>query len=134
MEVNMKTAKNYRLSNSTIEQIEWLAKRAPSATATDVIESVVREKYESERRKIRVKAVKTKGEKYNLVADKMVLATINQAVLDATKSHKRQLLANDGADMNVIGVVFLATAIAKNAYVKWNRNPRCLALINPQAE
>ena len=130
----MKTAKNYRLSNSTIEQIDWLAKRAPSATATDVIESVVREKYESERRKIRVKAVKTKGEKYNLVADKIVLATINQAVLDATKSHKRQLLAEEGADMNVIGVVFLATAVAKNAYVKWNRNPRCLALISPQAE
>ena len=130
----MKTAKNYRLSNSTIEQIDWLAKRAPSATATDVIESVVREKYESERRKIRVKAVKTKGEKYNLVADKMVLATINQTVLDATKSHKRQLLAEEGADMNVIGVVFLATAVAKNAYVKWNRNPRCLALISPQAE
>jgi len=81
-----------------------------------------------------MKAVKTKDDKYNLVADKMVLATINQAVLDATKSHQRQLLAEEGADMNVIGVVFLATAVAKNAYVKRNHNPRCLALINPQLE
>ncbi|HUI87365.1 MAG TPA: hypothetical protein VLX61_01445 [Anaerolineales bacterium] len=130
----MKTAKNYRLNDSTIEQIEWLAGRSPHTTATDVIENVVREKYESERRKIRVRAVKARGDKYNLVADQMVLATINQAVLDATQSHKRQLLAEAGADLNVIGVVFLATALAKNAYVKWNHNPRCLALINPQAE
>jgi len=130
----VKTAKNYRLNDSTIEQIEWLAGRSPHTTATDVIENVVREKYESERRKIRVRAVKARGDKYNLVADQMVLATINQAVLDATQSHKRQLLAEAGADLNVIGVVFLATALAKNAYVKWNHNPRCLALINPQAE
>ncbi len=130
----MKTAKNYRLSNSTLEQIEWLAARTPKTTATDVIENVVQEKYESERRKIRVKAVKAGGDKYHLVADKLVLATINQAVLDATKNHKRQLLAEEGADMDVIGVVFLATAVAKNAYVKWNHNPRCLALISPQTE
>jgi len=130
----MKTAKNYRLSDSTIKQIEWLATRSPDATATDVIEGVVREKYESERRKIRVKAVKAKGDKYHLVADNLILATINQAVLDATKIHKRQLLAEEGADMNVIGVVFLATAMAKNAYVKWNHNPQCLAIINPQVE
>jgi len=124
----MKTAKNYRLSEDTLRQIEWLMARTPNATATDVIESVVREKVESERKKIRLKAIKKKGDKYNLVADNTILATINQAVLDATKGHKRQLLAPEGADMNVIGVVFLATAMAKNAYIKWNQSPKSLAL------
>ena len=130
----MKTAKNYRLSDSTIEQIEWLATRKPNATATDVIENVVSEKYESERRKIKLKAVKTKGDKYNLVAGGTVIVTINQAVLDATKAYKEQLLSIEGADMNVIGMVFLATAIAKPAYAKWNDDPKSLALIRPQVE
>ena len=130
----MKTAKNYRLSEDTLKQIEWLMSRTPNATATDVIESVVREKVESERKKIRLKAIKTRGDKYNLVADNTILATINQAVLDATQSYKQQLLAPEGANMNVIGMVFLATAIAKNAYIKWNQSPKSLALIQPDAE
>jgi len=130
----MKTAKNYRLSDVTLQQIEWLMSRTPNATATDVIESVVREKVESERRKIRLKAIKMKGDKYNLVADNTILATINQAVLDATKDHKKQLLAPEGAGMNVIGMVFLATAMAKNAYIKWNQSPKSLALIQPDAD
>ncbi len=81
-----------------------------------------------------MKVVKARGDKYHLVADKLVLVNINQAVLDATKSHKRQLLAEAGTDFNVIGVVFLATAMTKNAYLKWNHNSKFLALTSPQDE
>ena len=99
-----------------------------------MIESLIWGKYESERGKIRLKAVKAKGDKYKLVANATVIVTINQSVLDATKAYKKQLLSDEGAEMNVIGMVFLATAIAKNAYAKWNDDPKSLALIRPQVE
>ncbi|MBI1793423.1 MAG: hypothetical protein HYR70_04445 [Chloroflexi bacterium] len=129
----MKTPKNYRFSDETVQRIEWLEKLTNSG-ATQAIESAIAEKYESERARIRLKAVKTGRDRYDLIAGDVRLVTINQAVLDGTKGYKEKLLSQDGTNLDAIGTVFLATAMAKNAYADWNTSEKGLALLAPETE
>ncbi len=129
----MKTPKNYRFSDETVQRVEWLENLTNSG-ATQVIESAIAQKYESERMRIRLKAVKTGKDRYDLIVDDVRLVTINQAVLDMTKGYKEKLLSQDGTSLNAIGAVFLATAMAKNAYALWNTDKKSLALLAPEME
>lgn len=108
----MKTPKNYRLTAETLEQIEWLARRL-GVSATETIQRAIRELFEHEREKMRLRARPLEDGRYELTIDDLPVAIVPEAVLDKVGRYKAEMV-NGGVDESVFGLVFVAAARVKD--------------------
>jgi len=109
-EAAMKTPKTYRLSDKSLKQMEWLSARL-DLTATDVLERAVADLFEREREKIRARLIPLDGGLYEFRVDDLPVAVVEQKAVDRMGEYARQLMSEEGAPENTLGVLVLCAAV-----------------------
>jgi len=131
--MKLKKLKNYRLSDETRHQINWLKDRL-GVTATDVIRLAVAGLFAEERAKLPLAQLVETPEGWVLESQgNAVLGVGAGAVEDLPEEIRSQLLAGT-ADVGEAFAYLLLTAARVGEKVSWNRSTVAETLVRGQRE
>ena len=112
----VKTSKNYRLSDTTLKQIQWLSQQMGDISATDVITVAVSEFHERKRLTGRAKLVQ-RGKVFDLYMGERLIATCAAKTVKALPTAIQIKLLEGQASEGALAALALAGARVKDKIV-----------------